>query len=316
MSVQRHEPTSAPAAAPRPTDPTGGRLVAWAEGLFAAKQMGDALCQTSFVPQHFAGRPEEAAAAIMSGDELGFTPMQSLQSLYVVSGKPALYARAMVALVLSAGHQVWTESESDTEVVVCGRRAGSERTEKVAWSIDRAERAGYTKNKKYQTDPRAMLYARASADVARRIAPDVLAGVAYTVEELEGEEQPGSRAAGSRKVRRKPLEPAPTPEPDPTPQLEANDDQQHAEHDDQQEQESISDAQSTKLHASFTDLGIDGRDARLAYARHVVGREVETSKELTKQEASQVIDAIESDLREQREVETPEPDIEPTLPQE
>lgn len=316
MSIQPHEPSNA--SAPAPTDPTGGRLVAWAEGLFAAKQMGDALCQTSFVPQHFAGRPEEAAAAIMSGDELGFTPMQSLQSLYVVSGKPALYARAMVALVLSAGHQVWTESETDAEVVVCGRRAGSERTEKVAWSIERAHKAGYTKNKKYDTDPRAMLYARASSDVARRIAPDVLAGVAYTVEELEVEEQAGGRPAGPRKVRRKPIEAAPTPEPDPAPQLdEANNeqcDEQQNEH--EQQQESISEAQSTKMHASFTDLGVSDRDARLAYARHVVGREVETSKDLTRAEASQVIDAIESDLREQQEAMAPEPEIEPTLPQE
>src|SRR5699024_2435614 len=142
------------------------------------------------VPQHFRGKPEDAAAAIMSGDEIGLTPMQSLQNLYVVSGKPALYARAMVALVLSHGHMIWTEKDTDTEVIVCGQRAGSNRAEKVSWTIDRARKAGYTSNKKYETDPRAMLYARASSDVARRIAPDVLAGVAYSVEELELEEQP------------------------------------------------------------------------------------------------------------------------------
>ena len=52
-------------------DPTGGRLVAWAEGLAAAHRIGSALCQTAFAPKHFAGKPEEAAAAILFGDEVG-----------------------------------------------------------------------------------------------------------------------------------------------------------------------------------------------------------------------------------------------------
>ena len=60
-------------------DPTGGRLVAWAAALHAAHQIGTALCQTSFVPTAFRGKPEEAAAMILYGDELGLTPGTSLQ---------------------------------------------------------------------------------------------------------------------------------------------------------------------------------------------------------------------------------------------
>ena len=47
------------------------------------------------MPAHFRGKPNEAAAAILYGDEIGFTPTQALQNLYVINGKPALYARAM-----------------------------------------------------------------------------------------------------------------------------------------------------------------------------------------------------------------------------
>ena len=175
---------------PALADPTGGRLVAWAEGLTAAHRIGAALCQTAFVPVHFKNKPEEAAAAILYGDEIGLTPTQALQNLYVISGKPALYARAMVALVLAAGHEVWTVSKSDAQVTVAGRRRGSSHTIEETWTTARASKAGYTNNKKYQSDPQAMLYARAASDVCRQVAPDALAGLAYSVEESELEEQP------------------------------------------------------------------------------------------------------------------------------
>ena len=84
---------------PQPNqDPTGGRLVAWASSLAAAHKIGAALCNTSFVPATFKGKPEEAAAAILFGDEIGLTPTQALQSVYVISGKPALYALASVLI--------------------------------------------------------------------------------------------------------------------------------------------------------------------------------------------------------------------------
>ena len=62
--------------APRQSDPTGGRLVAWASSLTAAKAIGSALCQTSFVPTTFRGKPEEAAA---DGDCVDFAAQLLLQ---------------------------------------------------------------------------------------------------------------------------------------------------------------------------------------------------------------------------------------------
>lgn len=186
---------------PAVADPTGGRLVAWAEGLSAAHRIGAALCQTAFVPAHFKNKPEEAAAAILYGDEIGLTPTQALQNLYVISGKPALYARAMVALVLAAGHEVWTVSKSDAQVTVAGRRRGSSHVIEETWTTARASKAGYTNNKKYSSDPQAMLYARAAADVCRQVAPDALAGLAYSVEESELDEpQPTTRTVRTERA--------------------------------------------------------------------------------------------------------------------
>jgi len=276
------------------TDPTGGRLVAWAEGLAAAHRIGAALCQTSFVPQTFRGKPEEAAAAILYGDEIGFTPTQALQNIYVISGKPSMYARSMVALLMSHGHEVWTVEKTDAKVTVAGRRKGSSHTIEETWTTARAAKAGYTNNKKYQTDPQAMLYARAASDVCRQVAPDSLAGIAYSVEEMEldvpaptvrvsrTKPQPAPMPEPSMDaIEAAPATPEPSPEPDVEPEPETG--------------EAITPAQSKALHASFGEAGIKDRDARLDYCRQLIGRELSTSSDLTRAEASRVIEALKQD---------------------
>ncbi|MGH3504488.1 MAG: hypothetical protein ACRDQA_26850 [Nocardioidaceae bacterium] len=270
-------------------DPTGGRLVAWSQAAHAAHNLGQALCKTAFVPKHFADKPAECAAAILFGDEVGLSPAQSLRSIFVISGTPGMYARSMVALVLSRGHEMWTEKSTDEEVVVCGRRQGSDHAERVAWTLSRARKAGYTSNKKYETDPQAMLYARAAGDVCRRIAPDALAGLDYTVEELEAD-----KPTPARKVQRTKPEPPPaTPEPQLEPKtVEAA--------------PPVTDAQLKKMHAAMTEAGITEREARLTYVTDNIGREVETSKDLTKTEASTIIESLEQATMPEPALEEPE----------
>lgn len=282
MTITTYQPdTAALAVAPR------SALIESAQKLGVAKQFADALCRTSFVPKHFSDKPEEAAAALIFGDELGFEPTQSLRSIYVIGGTPALYARAMVALVMSRGHEVWTEKDTPAEVVVCGRRRGSDKVERVAWTTDRARRAGYTSNKKYDTDPQAMLYARASSDVCRRIAPDVLAGISYTVEEMELEET----EAPKKVSRRKPAElPPPMPEPD----LEAASEQpaETPESPYLNPQSSL----AKRMFATMNEAGISEKEERLRYVSDVIGREVTSSKEMTDADALLVIDVLTAQL--------------------
>lgn len=181
--------TSMPAevAQQAPTVFHGGGLdmIAQTAGqLGQAYQIAEALCGTQFAPQHFRGKPQEAAAAILFGAQVGLDPLASMQNIYVIGGKPALYARTMAAIVQAAGHAIWTEESTDDAVTVVGQRRGSEAIERITWTMERAQKAGYTSNKNYQKDPQAMLYARAVGDVARRIAPDALLGMSYTVEEM------------------------------------------------------------------------------------------------------------------------------------
>lgn len=262
-------------------DPTGGRLVAWAQAATAANQLAKALATTAFVPEAMR-EPGNATAAILMGDELGLSPLAALRSIYVVHGTPALYARSMVALALSKGHAIWTESSSEQGVVVCGHRAGSEHVERSEWTIQRASKAGYTTNKKYASNPQEMLYSKAAAEIARKVAADVLAGIPYSVEDLEMDEEPTTTVTreSRQRIKREKVQP---PEPEiEEPETEPTDER--------------SDEQRAMMFALLTDLGITERDKYLKLAAWSCGRELDTTSDMSKAEASRFIDYLQQRL--------------------
>lgn len=126
-------------------------------------------------------------AAAAYGATLGFGVAKSLQNVFTVHGQPAIYARTMVALVQAAGHEVWDGDKGPNSVTVYARRRGSDKVHESTWTMDRAVKAGFTRNPKYSSQPEEMLWAKAAATVCRRGFADVLEGIPYTVEDLEME---------------------------------------------------------------------------------------------------------------------------------
>lgn len=207
---------------PEVTDDGLALLVKQAQALDAAHKIGTALANTAMVPQTFRGKPDDAAAAILYGAELGLKPTQALQQVFVVHGQPAIYARTMVGLLKAKGYTFETVDTSDNAVTVRGTSPRGE-VEESTWTIDRAKKAGYTGNKKYQSDPQAMLYAKAASEVCRKLAPDVLLGIRYTAEDLELEPKPVKATARRADqpsvgdVRAQLTARTTTPEPEPEP---------------------------------------------------------------------------------------------------
>lgn len=201
MTTNLPDTTHQGEALPMPTITDDGLdlLTRQAEAMGAAHKLATVLCNTQMVPATFRGKPDDGAAAILYGAELGLKPQQALQQVFVVHGQPAIYARTMVALLKAKGYRFETVESTDEAVTV---RATSPRgeVEEATWTIDRAKKAGYVSNEKYSTDPQAMLYAKAASEVSRKIAPDVLLGIRYSTEDLELE-QP-VRATATRTDRK------------------------------------------------------------------------------------------------------------------
>lgn len=150
----------------------------------AAWQLSHRLAGTEFVPAALRNKPEAVLACILSGHELGIGPMQSLQKIHVIDGRPAQAAELMRAIVQAHGHEVWFEDMSTTSVTIVGRRDGQTRETRVTWTMDDARKAGLAEKQNWRKYPRSMLMARATGELCRAMFADVLAGISYTMEEL------------------------------------------------------------------------------------------------------------------------------------
>ncbi|MFW0120310.1 hypothetical protein ACN08Y_10390 [Rothia sp. P5764] len=207
-------------------------LVAWANELGAAHTIASAISQTEFVPKDFRGDAAKTATGILYGKSVGLDPLAALSNIFVVHGRPAMYSRTMVALAQRAGVEFERIEATEQQVTVKARRRGAPNWQSFTWSIARAERAGYTSNAKYKTDPIGMLTAKAFTEAVRVIAPDVLMGISVSEEvelgDYEDSPAPDAKAvtAGAKKVQRKApaktkAEPATPPAPVVTPPAES-----------------------------------------------------------------------------------------------
>jgi len=180
------------------------RLVEWAEEARAAHSLAEALCQTPFAGA-YANNPGGATAAILKGSEVGLTPVTSLGAFDLISGKPAPQALTLRALVQSRGHRVWIESSTDLECVAKAVRRGESEVHMSKWTIKRAQALGLTNKSNWKNQPAAMLMARATSEVCRLVAADVILGIGYSAEELIDNEPAPTVRVSRAKAEKPPM---------------------------------------------------------------------------------------------------------------
>lgn len=151
-----------------------------------AEHLAIQIAKTEFVPAALRGKPEAVMAAMLTGHEVGIGPMMSLSKINVIEGRPAMAAELMRALVQRAGHDIWFAEKTNTRVTIKAHRSTwpESREASVTWSMDDAKRAGLDGRQNWRKYPRAMLGARATAELCRDEFADVLGGISYTIEEL------------------------------------------------------------------------------------------------------------------------------------
>lgn len=170
--------------------PVPSPLVQWANEAREAAQIATSLARTSFVPASLRGKPEDITAAILAGQELGLQPMATLRSMDVIQGTPALRAHAMRGLVQSHGHSVQLVDSTPEYCAMRGRRKGETEWQTVEWDLQRAAGLALTGKSEWKKQPKTMLVARATGEICRLIASDVLFAMPYAAEEL-ADAQPG-----------------------------------------------------------------------------------------------------------------------------
>lgn len=215
------------------TEPALSKLGQWAQDARNAHAVATSLASTSFVPKEMQQRPDLVTATILTGQEIGIEPMAALRSIDIIQGVPAIRANTMRGLVQAAGHEIWVDAEesNETRAVVYGRRKGETTIQRSTWTMDRARNLGLAGRDNYKKQPGAMLVARATSEVCRLIASDVLLGMPYSSEELadtddtETTEKPKAKQQRKRTAQRKPLTETPPLEDDPNERAEPDDDE-------------------------------------------------------------------------------------------
>lgn len=186
--------------------------------LNTAHKLATQIAGTDFAPKSLRGRPEAVMAALLMGREIGLGPMSALAHIHIIEGRPSIDALTLRGLVLSAGHEMWVQESTPQSATVCGRRRGSEHVQTVTWTMKDAQNAGLASKDNWRKYPRQMLVSRASAEVARLVAPDALGGVAYTDDEIRdgataqadlGPSDADAPTAQKRTVSRRQAPPAP-----------------------------------------------------------------------------------------------------------
>ena len=158
--------------------------------LTEAIQFSDMLASSSMVPKAYQGKPQDILVCVQWGYEMGLAPMQALQNIAVINGKPSVYGDAAMALVQASSVcedvEEYFESEGTTNpVAVCVAKRKGRKPVTAKFSVEDAKRAGlWGKQGPWQAYPKRMMQMRARGFALRDAFPDVLKGL-ITAEEAQ-----------------------------------------------------------------------------------------------------------------------------------
>lgn len=144
------------------------------------------LADSELVPKDFKGKPGNCLVAIQWGMEIGLKPMQALQNIAVINGRPALWGDSVIALVRgSAVCEYIIETQTDDEAVCKVKRRG-EQEQMRSFSRKDAHAAGLLgKQGPWTQYPKRMMQMRARAFALRDVFPDVLKGLPVAEEVMD-----------------------------------------------------------------------------------------------------------------------------------
>jgi hypothetical protein len=179
-----------------------------------AERFAKLVASSSFAPKGYAGKPGDVLVAMQMGAELGLSPMQALQNIAVVNGRPSVWGDAILAICMAHPAFESIHEEVANGVATCAvvRKGMPPVVRK--FSVDDAKRAGlWGKAGPWTQYPDRMLQMRPRGFACRDAFPDALRGlisreeaedipretvraevVTRHVAELDGFDRPSGRA--------------------------------------------------------------------------------------------------------------------------
>ncbi len=143
-----------------------------------ALTLANYLADSDLVPKDYRGKPGNCLIAIQWGSELGLKPLQALQNIAPINGRPALWGDAVIALVRSSPLCEYVQESDDGHTATCRAKRRGEAEHIATFSMDDARIAGLQgKQGPWTQYPKRMRQMRARAFALRDVFPDVLRGM-------------------------------------------------------------------------------------------------------------------------------------------
>ena len=154
-----------------------------------AIRFSEMVADSDMVPKDFKGKAGNCLIAIQWGHEVGLQPLQALQNIAVINGRPAMWGDSLMALVRSSpACEYITETDDGNTATIKGKRKGQPE-EARTFSMEDAKLAGLAgKQGPWTNYPKRMRQMRARAFLLRDLFTDVLRGMAMAEEAMDIDE--------------------------------------------------------------------------------------------------------------------------------
>ena len=154
-----------------------------------AVKFSELIAKSSLVPKDFQNKAGDILIAVQMGAELNLPPMQALQNIAVINGRPSVWGDSVLAII-----KTHPDYEYIKEVIIgegverkarCTLKRKGEAEHVVEFSFEDAKRAGLSSKPGPWTNyPDRMLQMRARGFCCRDVFPDALKGI-ITAEEAQ-----------------------------------------------------------------------------------------------------------------------------------
>lgn len=131
-----------------------------------AIQFSKMIADSDLAPRDFKGKPANVLIALQMGAEVGLPPMQALQNIAVINGRPCLWGDAALAVVqvhpAYEWHKEWIEGSAMIRVAVFQIKRKGQDVHETRFSVEQAKQARlWDKDGPWKTYPERMLQMRA-----------------------------------------------------------------------------------------------------------------------------------------------------------
>jgi hypothetical protein len=160
---------------------------------FTANSLKDALdvckmiADSDLAGPQYKGKPANVLIAVQMGMEVGLAPMQALQSIAVIQGRPCIWGNGRRALVKAHPMHEYTHEEWDekTKTAICTMKRRGEPPQTKTFSEADARAAGLLSKDTYKSYLKDMLAHRAHARCTDSVFPDAVKGLRHAEDVID-----------------------------------------------------------------------------------------------------------------------------------